>query len=160
MANSRNQFAIAVDIGGTFTDVVIADRDKNCFFVTKTGSTPMNPADGFFNAVESALKLCDASPEDVSIVFHGSTVATNAILESKGAKTALLTTKGFRHVLDIGRAEIPREANLYGWVKPKRPVQPRDVFEVDERVLSDGSVAQPINKNQLEKIIKKIADGK
>ena len=160
MANNRNQFAIAVDIGGTFTDVVIADRDKNCFFVTKTSSTPLNPADGFFNAVESALKLCDANPEDVKIVFHGSTVATNAILESKGAKTALLTTKGFRHVLDIGRAEIPREANLYGWVKPKRPVQPRDVFEVDERVRSDGSVAQPINKNQLEKIVKKIADGK
>ena len=78
MANNHNQFAIAVDIGGTFTDVVIADRDKNCFFVTKTSLTPINPADGFFNVVESAPKLCDANPEDVKIVFHGSTVATNA----------------------------------------------------------------------------------
>ena len=141
----RRRFAIAVDIGGTFTDIVIADNRQNRFVVSKTSSTPENPATGFFNAVEDVLRLAEVEPEAVEIVFHGSTVATNAILEHKGARTALLTSRGFRHVLDIGRAEIPREANLYGWVKPKRPIRPRDIFEVEERVLSDGTVATPLD---------------
>ena len=114
---------------------------------------------GFFEAVDSVLKLSNADKEDIEIVFHGSTVATNAILENKGVKTALITSKGFRYVLEIGRAEIPREANLYGWIKPKRPVLPRDIFEVDERIRSDGSVAKHLDQVDLEAIGTKIAKG-
>ena len=158
MQDSR-RFAIAVDIGGTFTDIVIADNRQNRFVVSKTSSTPENPATGFFNAVEDVLRLAEVEPEAVEIVFHGSTVATNAILEHKGARTALLTSRGFRHVLDIGRAEIPREANLYGWVKPKRPIRPRDIFEVEERVLSDGTVATPLDMTQLEPLARQIERG-
>jgi N-methylhydantoinase A len=85
-------------------------------------------------------------PATVETVLHGSTVATNAILENKGARTALLTTQGFRHVLEIGRAEIPREAHLYAWRKPRRPIPPRAVFEAPERMRRDGSVATPLDE--------------
>ena len=109
MPSRSNRISIAVDIGGTFTDIVLADRSNNSFFVTKTSSTPDNPAVGFFHAIDSVLKLSNANVKNVEIVFHGSTVATNAILENKGVKTALITSRGFRHVLEIGRAEIPEK---------------------------------------------------
>ncbi|MFZ8897738.1 MAG: hydantoinase/oxoprolinase family protein [Alphaproteobacteria bacterium] len=159
MPSASKKISIAVDIGGTFTDIVLADRSTNSFFVTKTSSTPDNPAVGFFEAIDSVIKLSNANKEDIEIVFHGSTVATNAILENKGVKTALITSKGFRHVLEIGRAEIPREANLYGWTKPKRPVLPRDIFEISERVRSNGSVARPLNKDDLESVVTTISKG-
>ena len=76
-------------------------------------------------------------------VLHGTTVATNLILEGKGARTALVTTAGFRHVLEIGRQDIPRHANLYAWVKPQRPVPPTRVLEVIERVGAGGVVLTP-----------------
>ena len=159
MPNQSKRISIAVDIGGTFTDIVLADRSTNSFFVTKTSSTPDNPAVGFFEVVDSVLKLSNVRKEDIEIVFHGSTVATNAILENKGVKTALITSRGFRYVLEIGRAEIPREANLYGWIKPKRPVLPRDIFEIDERIRSDGSVAKHLDQVDLEAIGAKISKG-
>ncbi len=77
-------------------------------------------------------------------MFHGTTVATNLILEGKGAEVALLTTEGFRHVLEIGRQDIPRRVNLFSWVKPKRPVPADRIFEVTERIGSDGAVLTPI----------------
>ena len=159
MPSRSKRISIAVDIGGTFTDIVLADRSNNSFFVTKTSSTPDNPALGFFQAIDSVLKLSDANVKNVEIVFHGSTVATNAILENKGVKTALITSRGFRHVLEIGRAEIPREANLYGWTKPKRPVLPRNIFEINERVRRDGSVATPLDKADLESVASLISKG-
>ena len=147
--------ALALDVGRTFTDVILASG--SALHVAKTASTPAAPADGFFHGVDRALALSGAAPEDIGIVLHGSTVATNAILEGKGAKTGLLTTAGFRHMLEIGRAEIPRAANLFSWVKPKRPVPPRRVFEVAERVRRDGSVARPLDEPALEGIAAEIA---
>ena len=72
-------------------------------------------------------------------MLHGTTVATNMILEDKGARAALVTTKGFRHVLGIGRQDIPRKANLYTWVKPRRPVPPDRIVEVSERIAAGGA---------------------
>ena len=73
-------------------------------------------------------------------MLHGTTVATNMILEGKGARAALVTTAGFRHVLEIGRQDIPRRANLFAWVKPARPVPAARVLEVDERIGPGGVV--------------------
>ena len=157
--SKETRYIIAVDIGGTFTDAVIADYKNKSFLVTKTNSTPANPAIGFFNAVENAIELASAKENEITTLFHGSTVATNAILESKGSKTALITTRGFRHVLDIGRAEIPREANLYSWRKPNRPIRPRDIFEIDERIRSDGSIASAISNENLESLVSKLKNG-
>ena len=147
-------FSIAIDIGGTFTDSVIANKKGNVFKVAKTASTPSNPSQGFIKSVTKVLKLADVDPSSVEVVLHGSTVVTNAILENKGAKTALITTKGFRHVLEIGRAEIPRESNLYGWIKPNRPIKPRDIFEVSERIRYDGTIFLPLDISNLIGIVK------
>jgi N-methylhydantoinase A len=102
------------------------------------------------------MQLAGINPRDVELVLHGSTLATNAILESKGARTGLVTTRGFRHVLEIGRADIPRAANLYGWVKPKRPVSPRFVYEVTERTVVDGSIAVPLAEAELDAVAEQI----
>ena len=147
-------FSIAIDFGGTFTDSVIAIIKGKVFKVAKTASTPSNPSQGFIKSVTKVLKLADVDPSSVEVVLHGSTVVTNAILENKGAKTALITTKGFRHVLEIGRAEIPRESNLYGWIKPNRPIKPRDIFEVSERIRYDGTIFLPLDISNLNDIVK------
>jgi N-methylhydantoinase A len=155
---SREGFALALDVGGTFTDVILADRNSGQFTVTKSSSVPSDPAAGFFGGVDKILALAKVGPTDVSLVLHGSTLATNAILEAKGARTGLVTTRGFRHVLEIGRADIPRHANLYGWVKPKRPVRPRHVFEVSERVLADGTMHVALAEAELAGIAKQIRE--
>lgn len=144
--------ALALDVGGTFTDVILADRRSGRYWIAKSPSVPADPSKGFFNGIEKVLGVAHAAPADVAVTFHGSTVATNAVLEGKGARTALITTAGFRHVLEIGRADIPRHENLFGWVKPKRPVVPRDIYEVPERILFDGTTAMPLDRAAVETV--------
>jgi N-methylhydantoinase A len=139
---------LALDIGGTFTDVVMVDGASGALWTAKTPSTPRDPSDGFFDGVEKILRLAGTAPADVAAVFHGSTIATNAVLEGKGARTGMLVTAGFRYVLEIGRHEIPRKENLFVWRKPKRPVPPRLIMEVPERVLLDGSVERPLDEGE------------
>ena len=87
-------------------------------------------------------------PQPIGRVLHGTTVATNLILEGKGAPTALITTAGFRHVLDIGRQDIPRRANLYAWRKPRRPVPASHVLEVTERIGAGRRGAHPARRGE------------
>jgi len=144
------RYALSLDVGGTFTDVILADRAGGALHVAKSPSVPSAPADGFFGGVDKMLDLSGAGPAEIATVLHGSTIVTNAILEGKGARTGLVTTRGFRHVLEIGRAEIPRAANLFSWVKPKRPVQARHIFEVPGRVRIDGTEAAPLDEAAVE----------
>src|SRR6185503_3210770 len=109
-------------------------------------STPGDLSTGFITAVRKVLALAGRAPGDVLRVFHGTTTATNAILEGKTPPTALVTTSGFKYVLEIGRHDIPRHGNLYGWSKPTRPITPERVFEVDERLDGDGSVLRPLDE--------------
>ena len=150
-------FALAIDVGGTFTDVILAERSGRRLWVTKSASTPSDPAAGFFVGVEKILAQSGASATEIAMVLHGSTVVTNAIIEGKGGRTGLVTTAGFRHVLEIGRAEIPRAANLFGWVKPKRPVLPRNVFEVAGRIRLDGTETVPLDEAALAAVAGEIA---
>ncbi|HEX3399141.1 MAG TPA: hydantoinase/oxoprolinase family protein [Acetobacteraceae bacterium] len=137
---------VAVDIGGTFTDVTLADRATGQLWRAKTPSTPADPSEAFLVGVLLALADADAQPTAVDRVLHGTTVATNLILEGKTARTALVTTSGFRHVLEIGRQDIPRHANLFAWVKPQRPVPPARVLEVTERVGPGGIVLMSLDE--------------
>ncbi len=137
---------LALDVGGTFTDVVLVDLATGSLATAKASSVPDDPSVGFFAGVDKILAENGVSPDAVGLLFHGSTVATNAILENKGAKTGMLVSDGFKYVLEIGRAEVPRKENLYAWVKPKRPVPPRLIEEVAERVRLDGSVAKPLSE--------------
>ncbi|WP_375460555.1 hydantoinase/oxoprolinase family protein [uncultured Enterovirga sp.] len=137
---------VAVDIGGTFTDVTLQEPGRDRSWHAKTPSTPDDPSRAFVNGLRLALEAAGARASEVRGVLHGTTVATNLILEGKGARTSLVTTAGFRHVLEIGRQDIPRSANLYSWIKPSRPVPPARVFEVSERVAAGGAVLVPLDE--------------
>ncbi len=138
--------ALAVDIGGTFTDVTLQDPATGQTWRAKVPSVPTDPSRAFIAGMQLALAQAGAAPGGIARVLHGTTVATNLILEGKGAKAALVTTAGFRHVLDIGRQDIPRHANLYAWRKPRRPVPASRVFEVAERIGPDGAVLLPLDE--------------
>jgi len=139
-------YAIALDVGGTFTDVALVHEASGRLWVTKTPTTPADPSTGFIAGVDKALRLAGVAPAALRHVLHGTTTATNAILESKGAPSGLLTTAGFRDVLEIGRHDIPRRANMFAWVKPTRPVAPELIFEIGGRVAVDGTELEPLDE--------------
>ena len=146
MNSSEPRLSVAIDIGGTFTDVTLQDAASGKAWRAKTPSIPSDPSRAFMEGMRLALEQAGASTDAVNRVLHGTTVATNLILEDKGAETALITTAGFRHVLDIGRQDIPRRANLYAWRKPRRPVPASRVFEVVERIGPGGGVITPLDE--------------
>lgn len=139
-------YALALDVGGTFTDVMLMQQASGHILTTKTPSTPHDPSEGFFAGIHKMLQRAGVAAGDIAYVFHGSTIATNAILEGKGATIGMLTTAGFQSVLEIGRHDVPRHANLYAWIKPQRPVPPRRILEVKERLLLDGTVETPLDE--------------
>src|SRR5260221_886962 len=139
--------AIAIDIGGTFTDVTLFDRASGRLWNAKTPSTPHDPSIGFRAGMLAALGAWGLTAEAVGQVIHGTTVATNMILEGKGAPAALLTTQGFKHVLEIGRHDIPRKSNMYSWVKPKRPVKPQHILEIAGRIDHTGAELERLDED-------------
>ncbi len=153
-----SRFVVAIDVGGTFTDVILIDGRTGERWAAKTPSTPSDQSVGFFVGLDKVTRLADIEPNSVARVFHGSTVATNAILEQKGARTGMLVTDGFKYVLEIGRHDIPRKENLYTWVKPKRPVPPRRILEVPERVLLDGTVERSLDRDRTLDAIKRFRE--
>ena len=139
-------YAIALDVGGTFTDVALVHEASGRLWVTKTPTTPHDPSAGFMAGIDRALGLAGVEAAALRHVLHGTTTATNAILEGKGAAIGLLTTAGFRDVLEIGRHDIPRRANMFAWVKPARPVAPELIFEIGGRVTGDGAELEPLDE--------------
>src|SRR5258706_7746333 len=139
-------YAIALDVGGTFTDVALVHEASGRLWVTKTPTTPHDPSAGFMAGIDRALQLAGIEAAALRHVLHGTTTATNAILEGKGAAIGLLTTAGFRDVLEIGRHDIPRRANMFAWVKPARPVAPELIFEIGGRVTVDGAEIEPLDE--------------
>jgi N-methylhydantoinase A len=137
---------IGIDVGGTFTDVVLHDDKSGEVWSTKVPSTPADPADGALNGLRRILDLSKTAPANVGFIGHGTTIATNMVIEGKGAKTALVTTKGFRDVLEIRRAWRHDRADLYDLFFENPPdLVPRALRrEVRERVLYDGSVETPL----------------
>src|SRR5262245_26145470 len=133
---------VGVDVGGTFTDVVLALPDGH-IYVNKTTTTPHDPGEAVAAGIASVLRDADLDPRDVAEVVHGTTVASNTILQKVGARTGLLTTRGFRDVLEIGRIRTPGMFDL-SWVKPEPLVPRRWRLEADERVAADGSVVSPL----------------
>ena len=148
---------MGVDIGGTFTDVTIVDAESGQTWMAKTPSTPADPSQGLVAGVRRAISLAGADSGSVVRLVHGTTVATNAIVEHKPTSLALVTTAGFRSVLEIGRHDVPPGENYYGWIKPVRPVTPDRIFEVPERVTVDGKVLQPLDEPACHVIARQIA---
>ena len=144
---------VAVDIGGTFTDVVVFDEAKSSLALAKTLSTPAELARGVLEGLTKAAVRFD----EVSSLIHGSTVVINAVIERQGAKTALVTTKGFRDVYEIGRINRPESFNPR--FRKHRPLVPReDIFEVTERMLADGSVRTPFDEQEAREVARIIKD--
>jgi N-methylhydantoinase A len=134
---------IGVDTGGTFTDVVAVDDKTGEIVTTKTPSTPANPADGFVRGIE---KL---GPLDASSVVHGTTVATNQLLEDRIANLGFVTTEGFEYILEIGRQSVPDSyGNSYFWVKPPRIVPVHLVRTVGGRLDHTGAEVRPFAEEQ------------
>ncbi|HEY6331180.1 MAG TPA: hydantoinase/oxoprolinase family protein [Blastocatellia bacterium] len=168
MAEESSKVRIGIDTGGTFTDFIVAGGDRS--FVFKLPSTPHNPAEAILKGVAMALgdltgargasgrSMASATRRSrvLSEVVHGTTVATNALLERKGARTALVTTEGFEDVIEIGRQARPRLYDLM--VTRPAPLVPADMrFGVKERILPDGSVLTPLDPNQLTALADQIA---
>ena len=138
---------VAVDIGGTFTDVVVFDEAKSSLALAKALSTPAELARG----VEEGLNKVTVPLDQVVSLIHGSTIVVNAIIERQGAKTALITTKGFRDVYEIGRINRPESFNPR--FRKHRPLVPREnIFEVAERMLADGSVRTPLDEREAHEV--------
>jgi N-methylhydantoinase A len=144
---------LAVDIGGTFTDLVAVDGVTGRLVLGKVPTTPGRLEDGVIDAVERS----DLDPAEVGAFVHGTTAVINAVTERKGARTALVTTRGFRDVLEIGRANRPDLYNL-SYAKP-RPFVPRRLrFEVTERVTHRGEVLVPLAEEEVEALAPALRD--
>jgi len=143
---------VGIEVGGTFTDLVAVDGDR--VIVGKVPSTPASPDIGAF----AALTASDISPERVTDLVHGSTVATNAILERKGARIAFITTRGFRDIPFLQRHD---RRNIYDlrYAKPRPPVARRDCFEVTERIDAAGNVVLPLDENAVRGLLPSLAAG-
>ena len=153
---SGTRYTVGVDIGGTFTDVVLVGSD-GAVATKKLASTPDDYGRGIITGLEAVLADVGAEPSAVAQVVHGTTVATNAILERRGATTALVTTKGFRDVLEIQRIRIPELYNLF-YEKPKPLVPRRRRFEVEERVGPGGVVWQPLSMSSAREAVQAVRD--
>src|SRR5882672_260305 len=130
---------IGIDTGGTFTDVVAVDESTGAIVTTKTPTTPHDPSLGVLEGIRKVLRLVGGG--EVAAVSHGTTVATNALLEERFDGLALVTTTGFRHVLEIARQSVPQGyGNSYFWVKPERIVPLHHVRRAPgvPRVRADG----------------------
>jgi len=149
---------VAFDIGGTFTDFVLEDARAHALRFHKVPTTPRDPAQAVLEGLAELLASAGVAAADVTGILHATTVATNAILERKGARTALLTTEGFRDVAIIGRQKRYDTYDMY-LAKPVPLVRRRDIFEVAERVLADGSVERPLEEASLSRVLEEIAGG-
>ena len=151
------RFRLGVDIGGTFTDAVLLSEASGATRIAKVPSTPSEPSRGFLHAVERILGDADLAPDAVSYLVHGTTVATNSIIEGKTPRTAFITTEGFRDMLEIGRQVRPTLYDVH-FEKP-RPLVPRNLcFEVAERLDARGGVLEPLDEARVHEIARTLAE--
>jgi len=151
-------YRLGVDVGGTFTDILLIDEDSGAAFRAKTSSTPEDQSVGVLRGIDQACVAAGVERSAVGDVFHGTTVATNAILEGKGARVGLVTTHGFRQVLQIGRSFVP--GGLAGWIiwpKPEPLAALEDTVEVRGRIASDGGVVTELDEDDVRAQLRTLA---
>ena len=153
--STNNNFRIGVDIGGTFTDIVAVRENSGEKFNGKVLTTPMNPSEGVLQGVSEIIKKHNINPENCRII-HGTTLVANALIERKGVETALLTTEGFKDVLEIGREW---RYDLFSLdLEMPNPIVPRHLrFEIKERLDYKGDILVSLDQNELILIAKKLA---
>ena len=148
-------YRLGVDIGGTFTDIALIDEATGQIYTGKVSSTPQDPSGGFMEAVQRLLAKQQIAAQDVAYIVHGTTVATNAIIEGKVAPTGFITTEGFRDMLEIARQIRPTLYDLQ-FEKP-RPLVPRHhCFGVPERLDASGAELTPLDEDALRQVASKL----
>jgi N-methylhydantoinase A len=150
-------YRLGVDVGGTFTDLLLLDDSTGGFWRHKTPSTPHDSSEGILNGVEALCAKAGISARDIAVFLHGTTVATNAVLEGKGARVGLVTTEGYRQIMQIARSFVP--GGLAGWIvwpKPEPLAKLQDTVEILGRMDAQGREVRPICdadiRRQLEKL--------
>jgi len=148
MTGARGQLRIGIDTGGTFTDVVAYNEATGELTVTKTPTTPADPSLGFIAGLTKVLGLVGADAADVAAVSHGTTIATNRLLEGKIGRLGFITTEGFEFLLEIARQSVPDGyGNSYFWVKPDRIVPAHLVKTVGGRLDHNGAELRPFDED-------------
>ncbi len=150
-------YRIGFDVGGTFTDFTMLDEDGGAVHYFKVPSTPHDPSEAIETGLAALIEDHRIDPARIRHLGHGTTVATNMVIERKGALTGLITTRGFRDTLEIGRQTRP---HLYDYsISRPTPLVPRELrLEVEERILSDGSVEVPLNEAQVAEAARKLGE--
>jgi N-methylhydantoinase A len=152
-------YRLGVDVGGTFTDLLLVHDESGELFRVKTPSTPADPSEGVLTGVRRVCVESGVSPTDLAYVMHGTTVATNALLEAKGARVGLITTKGFKQILHLARSQTP--GPLAGWIimiKPDPPAALEDTREASERMGADGRPVEPVDREQVKEIVRDLVE--
>ena len=150
-----SSYRLGIDIGGTFTDGALVDEATGQLRIIKVPTTPANPADGFMDAVNRAREDSGYTPEQVSMLVHATTIATNALIEGNQTRIALITTEGFRDVLEIGYQIRPLLYDIYQ-AKPESLVPRRWSFGIPERLDAQGNVLTPLDEAALRAAITRI----
>lgn len=156
---------VCVDVGGTFTDCLVMD-ETGMLQKFKSSTVPSDPAQGFMNAMQKAANFYKLSLSDflgqIEVLVHGTTLATNIVINGRGAKAGMLTTKNFRDIIEIRRGIKPIDVSLYNlFIPPNKPLIPRSRrIGVEERTLCNGDVLAPVNEAEIAEVVNQFkADG-
>jgi N-methylhydantoinase A len=150
-------YRVGVDVGGTFTDLMLFDEESGRYWRHKTPSTPHDPSEAVLSGIAAICAQGGVDPQSVAQIMHGTTVATNVILEGKGARVGLVTTEGFKQILHLARSQTP--GPLAGWmimIKPEPPATLADTREVPERMSAQGTVVRELDEAAAEKTMQEL----
>ena len=150
---------MGADVGGTFTDILLIEEASGRSFTAKVPSTPQDSSIGVLNGIERVCDQAGVSLSDISHVMHGTTVATNTVLTASGARVGLVTTKGYKQVLQIARSYVP--GGLGGWVifNKSEPLAPLELtIEADERIGAKGEIVQPLDEETLKQSLTALSE--
>ncbi|KEO86518.1 5-oxoprolinase [Erythrobacter sp. JL475] len=150
-------YRLGVDVGGTFTDLLLFDEATGKFWRHKTPSTPHDSSEGILNGVKAITAEAGVSAKDIAYFLHGTTVATNAVLEGKGAKVGLVTTEGYRDIMQIARSFVP--GGLAAWIvwpKPQPLAALEDTVEAPGRMGADGKEVRPLDEDAVRSALRKL----
>lgn len=152
-------YRVGVDVGGTFTDLMLFDEQSGRYWRHKTPSTPEDPSIAVLNGISAICEQAGVAAGDIAQIMHGTTVATNVILEGKGARVGLVTTTGFKQILHLARSQTP--GPLAGWmimIKPEPPATLADTREVQERMSAQGDVVRELDEAGAEAVMRGLID--
>ncbi len=153
----QKNYRVGADIGGTFTDLIVVESTTGAFAIGKVLTTPEDPSLAVEEALTATLQAFGVEPAQVQHLIHGTTLVTNAMIERKGAKTALLATKGFRDAVEIGRENRYELYDLM--LEQPKPLTPRHLrFDVPQRTLSDGSTYEELDTAYVAQLARELAD--